>query len=452
MKRLFTLWFAALLFLTACGGQQKTEQAENPKPLYETGSPAEAVLETTEKSGEKIELMLGVLDNSAQHKQRSEIYSLVGEFNNQNAQYHVTIKNYREDGKTLEQGRQSLVTELLAGGGPDMLVFDNLSPLPLIAKGLLLDLDTLADGDPGVTEKNLVIWNALHEYGRMYLIAPRFILDTVKCLPETKDDIEKWDIQTYLEMEAALDDGTEMIYHMTPQNFVERLAVRYLPNAMDLEMGTCSFDNEEFVEILAAACRVGSYDSEKNDTEAWKDGVFQTASQRIAAGQLLFCAEWAASVEDLAYNRTITDGAELVYIGWPAPDGESGGRLVLQMPIGICSRTSQPQGCWELLKYILKHPRMDQNHPGFPCDLTKYQLMVAQTCDSLSNYQDLVRMDANNLLQRIRAYGQMGFYDEAVMNIILEEADAMFEGNATAEEVARRVQDRASLYMMEQYG
>ena len=105
-----------------------------------------------------------------------------------------------------------------------------------------------------------------------------------------------------------------------------------------------------------------------------------------------------------------------------------------------------------MLKYILKHPRMDQNHPGFPCDLTKYQLMVAQTCDSLSNYQDLVRMDANNLLQMIRVYGQMGFYDEAVMNIILEEADAMFEGNATAEEVAQRMQDRASLYMMEQYG
>ena len=84
--------------------------------------------------------------------------------------------------------------------------------------------------------------------------------------------------------------------------------------------------------------------------------------------------------------------------------------------------------------------------------MTKYQLMVTQTCDSLSNYQDLVRMDANNLLQRIRAYGKMGFYDEAVLNIILEEADAMVEGNATAEEVARLVQDRASLYMMEQYG
>ena len=109
----------------------------------------------------------------------------------------------------------------------------------------------------------------------MYLIAPRFILDTVKCLPETKDAIETWDIQTYLEMEAALDDGTEMIYHMTPQNFVERLAVRYLPNAMDLETASCSFDNEEFVEILAAACRVGSYDSEKNDIEYGKMAYFR---------------------------------------------------------------------------------------------------------------------------------------------------------------------------------
>ena len=46
----------------------------------------------------------------------------------------------------------------------------------------------------------------------------------------------------------------------------------------------------------------------------------------------------------------------------------------------------------------------------------------------------------------------MSFYDDAVMDIILEEAQELLAGNGTAAETAKNIQDRASLYMLEQYG
>lgn len=46
----------------------------------------------------------------------------------------------------------------------------------------------------------------------------------------------------------------------------------------------------------------------------------------------------------------------------------------------------------------------------------------------------------------------MNFYDDAVMDIILEEAQELLAGNRTAAETAKNIQERASLYMLEQYG
>ena len=45
----------------------------------------------------------------------------------------------------------------------------------------------------------------------------------------------------------------------------------------------------------------------------------------------------------------------------------------------------------------------------------------------------------------------MSFYDDAVMDIILEEAQELLAGNRTAAETAKNIQERASLYMLEQY-
>lgn len=46
----------------------------------------------------------------------------------------------------------------------------------------------------------------------------------------------------------------------------------------------------------------------------------------------------------------------------------------------------------------------------------------------------------------------MNFYDDAVMDIILEESQELLAGNVTAAETAKNIQSRASLYMLEKYG
>lgn len=46
----------------------------------------------------------------------------------------------------------------------------------------------------------------------------------------------------------------------------------------------------------------------------------------------------------------------------------------------------------------------------------------------------------------------MSFTEDVVLDLISKEADVMFQGNATPEEVAKRIQQSVSLYMMEKYG
>ena len=55
-------------------------------------------------------------------------------------------------------------------------------------------------------------------------------------------------------------------------------------------------------------------------------------------------------------------------------------------------------------------------------------------------------------LDAVNAAPALAFTDESVMQIIQEECAPLLRGEGTAEDAARRIQSRASLYMTEQYG
>lgn len=114
-----------------------------------------------------------------------EGFSMIVEgFNRSNPRYYVTLTDYGWNSSDKKQGLTTLQTKLMAGQFPDMLYFSLnvtegamrderfLSPLPLISKGLLLDLDPLLEADPDINKEDIAGWKGLHEYGGLYLLPP----------------------------------------------------------------------------------------------------------------------------------------------------------------------------------------------------------------------------------------------------------------------------------------
>ena len=77
---------------------------------------------------------------------------------------------------------------------------------------------------------------------------------------------------------------------------------------------------------------------------------------------------------------------------------------------------------------------------------------VAQRNADGGKYTTASDADVEAYIAAANACRSLGYRDESIMQIMQEECAPLLRGEGTAEDAARRIQSRASLYMTEQYG
>lgn len=374
------------------------------------------------------------------------IASLVNNFNAESTKYKVVIDDYAENTESREQAQTVMRTKVLAGDAADLYYFrsDILSPLPWLEAGLLYDLDPLVAADGEISEEDLIPWTALHEYGGLYLLSPTFGVVTLSCSQQTQQLHSGWTIAEYLEVEKSLSPEQDMIYYMTPQNFLERIGGRYLRGVIDYEHAECNLDTPEFRGILQSALDAGRYSGGYNPDK--------NVPQRIVDGELICCYVGLSSALEVSFDR-YRCGQTLGYVGWPTPDGSNGFDVKLMTPMGVSASTSCPEGCWEFLKYLLLHPWMENSADGTPvyAPLLEENLTVLKSLNV--PYAEITTFDDVQLIVDLaKTCESMDFADTAAMSILLEEMDALDAGEADLDTALNRMQSRLNLYLKEQYG
>lgn len=455
MKRIFA-WTLALLLLTGCTAHSAV--ADAPKdaagPVSAADTAAEA--DTADAAAEPVTLKLAGIDITGE-----PIDAMVKAFNQAQDAIVIELTDYGTEFGPEEKERAAslLTTEILAGSRPDLVYFPDLqfwgtstinllSPLPFIGQGLLLDLDPYVAQDPDLQAEDILIWDALHQYGGLYLVSDLFSVQTVVCAPSFYADHAGWTIAEYLELEAALPDGCRMFDAMHPAYFLLGIGSRYMQKALDLEQAACDFDNAEFIALLDSATKVREY------TPVWDGGV----CNQMMKGTLIGCYTDVRAPWSVAFDRTEAGRTEpMAYIGWPTPDGSGGSDIHLLGSLGVMADTAHKDACWQFVKYMIMNPgyiydkKLEVRNQGFPL----YIPAMPENPETLTDPNRLfepLQSDADAFLALVDQCTTMNFYDDAIMDIILEEAQELLAGNVTAAETAKNIQDRASLYMLEQYG
>ena len=444
MKNRIFAWLFVLLLLTGCTAGSTVEEA--PQDAAEAASDAAA---------EPVTLKLAGIDITGE-----PIDAMVKAFNQAQDAIVIELTDYGTEFGPEEKERAAslLTTEILAGNRPDLIYFPDLqfwgtgtinllSPLPFIGQGLLLDLDPYVAQDPDLHAEDILIWDALHQYGGLYLVSDLFSVQTVVCAPSFYADHAGWTIAEYLELEAALPDGCRMFDAMDPAYFLLGIGSRYMQKALDLEQAACDFDNAEFIALLDSATKVRDY------TPVWDGGV----CNQMMKGTLIGCYTDVRAPWSVAFDRTEAGRTEpMAYIGWPTPDGSGGSDIHLLGSLGVMADTAHKDACWQFVKYMIMHPgyiydkKLEVRNQGFPL----YIPAMPENPETLTDPNRLfepLQSDADAFLALVDQCTTMNFYDDAVMDIILEEAQELLAGNVTAAETAKNIQERASLYMLEQY-
>ncbi len=367
----------------------------------------------------------------------------IAAFNSASPDYYVEVLDYSDGGTYSEDAALTrLNTEILSGKAPDMLSFRFLSPMAYIGKGLLTDLTPFfgRDGGPGL--EDIAISRALSVGGGIYFIGSAFSVPTVLARYADFGDRTGWTVDEYLALDAARGPGEGTLYNLTRESFLEEMAARWLPAAMDWETMTCSFDSPAFTALLEAALRVRETPEDPNNMD------YTPGPVKVANGSLVGAAVLLDNVTALAQAEAQA-GCRLSAIGWPTPDGSCGSQIELKNPVGILAQSPHQEGCWAFIRFMLENA--DPND-GFslPAALPalREKISLAQAEEAAPVH--LTQEDGERLLALIAGIDSTRLPDETVMQIIREETAAMLAGDKTPEDAARLIQSRAGVYMAEQ--
>lgn len=386
----------------------------------------------------------------------------INRFNQENDTYYIVIEEIGESDGTreeeyanaLEDYSRRVGVQVAAGKGPDILVGNEIfngNVLDMMEKGILEDLRPFMEKS-GIREEDYfpLVFNAWTRGEEIYGICPEAILevqegnkdiigenirDTVENLLKLQEKAAYRKKADCREMLRMFLEGSETIWGM-----------------VDWEAGTCDFEEEFFKDILEV-CQKYGYISE-NQVPYITDDV------------PLFDFYWTASSSELEERgRTLAGGV--------FDDGYHA-KVVYAEPIAINSGSAQKEGAWEFLCFLLGD-EAQESVIYFPLKRDTFKKWENKQLKRVSDVRNLSVYRTNLLTgenEDVRKYTEkdrelietekLSYFEKMVeearhlpirsvpvVNIICQEAEDYFNGNKSAEEVIKVIENRVSLYLNE---
>jgi hypothetical protein len=208
---------------------------------------------------------------------------------------------------------------------------------------------------------------------------------------------------------------------------------------IDMETNTAAFDSEAFLSYL------GYLDQFLlDDSEMLADG---TASQ-LTNGDILS----VYGTEQETYSSMFWNGSPARFLGFPSED--AGGMsidTVSGLELGMVS-TGNQAGAWAVISYALSDDFLSTaSNIGLPARMDTLNVQISEAVENAKNGGQAYSADCGEmLLQLIKNASQKRIWDSQMESIVQEEVTAFFTGDKSAEETAKIIQNRVSIYLSEQ--
>lgn len=438
----------------------------------------------TDADGEK---MYGVLTTSEEQASTARQIITLGEeymhidfeqyaasFNRTSDKYRIVIRDYEEERKA---GGNTLQEDILAGSAPDIIFCNSSTTEHLANKGVYADLNEFLDKDPTFREDIVDgILKSCETDGHLYYLASgvqiKGMVGKAKNLPSPED----WTLSAYLSLAAENQEEGGVRLANTDQSIRKTLLYNNLGAFVDFENAVCSFDSQEFLSLLRYLKSLPEKGYEMNISLAVGERFDAYRRDKLLLGSAI-----VQDPEGYLRLRAMFNGEELVWLGTPTPTGS---QLVLGLAPSFSISADSPakEGAWEFIRYMLTEVLMHKKaslryfpvtESGIRQEMTKSgKLFYMFSIDNRSytskqwdgvtppeEYDPLTQAgisfteeDADILLDllnnRTYSISTTSAY-ETIQALVKEEVEAFLAGNVTAEDTARRIQSRVSIYLAE---
>lgn len=414
-----------------------------------------------------------------------DVQDMIVKFNRSNDQYRIEVKDYSEynnDQDGWDAGQTKLNTEILSGNLPDIFCLNGLNYRQLASKGLLEDLYPYIDADSELSRDDFFpsVLQAFEENGKLCTTLSGIYINSVIGAASVVGDTPGW---TYDEFNAALasmpEGCTAFDQYTTKADILQTCLALDMDSFVDWGTGNCSFDSQQFIDLLNFA---NSFPSEFDwENHEWTDE--DDTSNRLAQGKQMLVRTSAYSIDDIFYNNyTASLGGKITYIGYPTNSGTGNMVSLDGSGYAMSAKSQYKDAIWQFLRqFFTKEYNEGRYALSSRIDVFDEKAKEATTIqyqkDNDGNYlldengekipvvrltvwnnttgepQEIYALDAEQIDQireLIETTTKAADYNDSIFNIVNEQAAAFFEGQKTAEDVARLIQSKANIYVNEQ--
>lgn len=361
--------------------------------------------------------------------------------------------------------------EVMAGKGTDIMYVNAEQYRKYSDKGILEDLYTYMDADEDTRREDYIpnVCKMYEEDGKLFAIPPSFVINTIATPTKYVGEKTHFTLEEFQEFAKNLPEGKKLSWELynTRMSFIILLRFTY-PHFIDFENATCNFDSEEFISWLKFINSIEPIDPDSDDFDITKINP----EEYVLSGS----GGSITSVREYQYQR-LGFGEEVTFIGFPGKDS-SGSFVHSGGAIGIWSQSKHKEGAWEFIKFMLSEEMQDtlsgyEFECAFPIRISSLEkeyakaMEVEYETDENGNqvekpsgermiwhgkevpYYAATEEDIAKMRELIASLNTAREIDDTIEIIVLEEVEAFYNGDKSAEEVAGYIQNRVQTYLNE---
>ncbi len=342
------------------------------------------------------------------------------------------------------------------------IVDTSLLPAGAVDRQLLVDLLPYIDADPDISRDDFIpsLLEALTENGGLYEYTDKFTILTIVGAEHLGISQNEWTT------DKAMDTLTreESVPYMTQEEMILLFSWAASAEFMDRASGTCSFDSPAFIGWLELMKQIPVISPE--EASLYSPGCEWLISNDLAC--------------DAGYSLRMKFKDEATILGFPDSTGTGSYFMKLlpadglghtgQLPmgdgfirtqgcntsLGILESSENKDGAWRFVKTFIQGEEEPYLSDGIPVLRASFERAIENSMNrkqsNVSDYESFNERDAAVIRQLVYGTNRLVIRDDAVIDILKTEVSAFLSGKSSAEDTARLIQSRLSLYMSERYG
>jgi len=397
-------------------------------------------------------------------------------FNKSHPDCRINIKYYMDVNNWSETSYQDAITKMnndLTSGGnaPDLIDLSVVDEAQLVGKNALEDLTAYLAKSSSLSEASFDA-DLLEKFkvdGVLTGIPRTVQMSTFVGKTSVVGDGAGWTLSDMVQMadaypEAEIFNGatqTQMLYYFLLLNE---------DAFIDWKSGKCSFDSPEFIQMLEFVNRF----PEEFDWENYDGSV-----SRMQENKVLLDSAYISDFNEIQIYEA-RFGEPVNFIGFPTVDGSAGHAMSAEGRYGILSASDNKEAAWNFIEsyltaesgfsdwglYTLKEKLEEQIKEATEVEYIRDEngeILLDENGEPMTmggggismdgweyTYHTPTEEDVEQVLDILKKAKPIteGF-DQSIIGIIQEEAEAFFQGQKSAEDVAGIIQNRLQNYVNE---